>query len=206
MIPTAIPIPTTIRAVTTTMTDAPLDDRQEAGSRQGGQLLRQAPLVAILTLQTICAIYLVRDMVGSVLGIYYEPLAWEYTEYLDIGAAIGLIAGIGLGARMLVLSLREGREAQEKLARAKSAFVDLVEQRFADWALSPAERDVALFSIKGMSVAEIAALRGTSEGTIKAQAAAVYRKAGVGNRHQLLSLFIEDLFDPSTPASANTPR
>lgn len=80
--------------------------------------------------------------------------------------------------------------------------MDLTEQRFADWRLSPAERDVALFSIKGMSVAEIAALRGTSEGTVKAQAAAVYRKAGVGNRHQLLSLFIEDLFDPAAfPAS-----
>ena len=184
------------------MTDAPLADQREGAARQRSQLLRQAPLVAILTLQTICAIYLVRDMVGSVLGLSYEPLAWEYTEYLDIGAAVGLIAGIGLGGRMLAHSLRAGREAQEKLARAKSAFMDLTEQRFTDWALSPAERDVALFSIKGMSVAEIAALRGTSEGTIKAQAAAVYRKAGVGNRHQLLSLFIEDLFDPSAfPAS-----
>ncbi len=184
------------------MTDAPLADQREGAARQRSQLLRQAPLVAILTLQTICAIYLVRDMVGSVLGLSYEPLAWEYTEYLDIGAAVGLIAGIGLGGRMLAQSLRAGREAQEKLARAKSAFMDLTEQRFTDWALSPAERDVALFSIKGMSVAEIAALRGTSEGTIKAQAAAVYRKAGVGNRHQLLSLFIEDLFDPSAfPAS-----
>ncbi|NHF72565.1 helix-turn-helix transcriptional regulator [Paracoccus sp. 12-3] len=144
-------------------------------------------------------------MVASVFGIYYEPLAWEYTEYLDIGAAVGLIAGIGLGGRMLALSLRAGREAQEKLARAKSAFMDLIDQRFTDWALSPAERDVALFSIKGMSVAEIAALRGTSEGTIKAQAAAVYRKAGVGNRHQLLSLFIEDLFDPAAVPTAARP-
>lgn len=184
------------------MTDAGLEERRDASPRPGGQVLRQAPLVAILALQTVCAIYLVRDMVGSVLGLQYEPLAWEYTEYLDIGAAVGLIAGIGLGGRMLALSLRAGREAQEKLARAKSAFMDLTEQRFADWRLSPAERDVALFSIKGMSVAEIAALRGTSEGTVKAQAAAVYRKAGVGNRHQLLSLFIEDLFDPAAfPAS-----
>lgn len=188
------------------MTDARLAETGRAAPRSGSLVLRHAPLVAILALQTICAIYLVRDMVSSILGIEYEPLAWQYTEYLDIGAAIGLISGIGLGGRMLALSVRAGREAQEKLARARSAFVDLIEQRFADWALSPAERDVALFSIKGMSVAEIAALRGTSEGTIKAQAAAVYRKAGVGNRHQLLSLFIEDLFDPSAPVSADPPR
>lgn len=167
-----------------------------------GILLKNAPLIAILALQSICAIYLLRDMALSVLGIYYEPLAWQYLEYLDIGAALGLVAGIALGGQMLVKSLRQRHQAEEKLRRAKTAFAELAEQRFQDWGLSPAERDVALFSIKGLSVAEIAGLRGTSEGTIKAQAAAVYRKAGVGNRHQLLSLFIEDMFDPALMAGA----
>ena len=54
---------------------------------------------------------------------------------------------------------------------------------------------MALFAIKGMSTAEIARLRTTSEGTVKAQTAAIYRKAGVSGRPQLLSLFIE-VFDP----------
>ena len=169
-----------------------------------GHLLKHAPLIAILALQSLCAIYLVRDMVLSVLGIYYEPLAWEYLEYLDIGAALGLIAGIALGGHMLVQSLRRRQRAEEKLRLARTAFGDLALQRFADWGLSPAEREVALFSIKGLSVAEIAGLRGTSEGTIKAQAAAVYRKAGVGNRHQLLSLFIEDMFDPALMPAVST--
>jgi DNA-binding CsgD family transcriptional regulator len=71
--------------------------------------------------------------------------------------------------------------------------MDLLAQRFEEWALTPAERDVALFAIKGMSLAEIATLRATSEGTVKAQTAAIYRKAGVSGRPQLLSLFIEDL-------------
>ncbi len=52
---------------------------------------------------------------------------------------------------------------------------------------------MALFSIKGMSLAEIAELRNTSDGTVKAQSNAIYRKAGVSGRPQLLSLFIEDL-------------
>jgi len=33
------------------------------------------------------------------------------------------------------------------------------------------------------------------EGTVKAQTNAIYRKAGVSGRPQLLSLFIEDLMD-----------
>jgi DNA-binding NarL/FixJ family response regulator len=60
------------------------------------------------------------------------------------------------------------------------------------------ERDVALFAIKGMTTAEIAQWRDTSEGTVKAQTNAIYRKAGVTGRPQLLSLFIEDLMDEAT--------
>jgi DNA-binding NarL/FixJ family response regulator len=36
-------------------------------------------------------------------------------------------------------------------------------------------------------------LRQTSEGTVKAQTNAIYRKAEVSGRSQLLSLFIDDL-------------
>ena len=55
-------------------------------------------------------------------------------------------------------------------------------ERFDDWALTPAERDVALFALKGLSLAEIARLRSTSQGTVKAQTNAIYRKAGVTGR------------------------
>ncbi len=52
-------------------------------------------------------------------------------------------------------------------------------------------------SIKGLSTADIANLRNTSEGTVKAQTNAIYRKAGVSGRPQLLSLFIDELMtDP----------
>jgi DNA-binding CsgD family transcriptional regulator len=47
-----------------------------------------------------------------------------------------------------------------------------------------------------MTSADIAQSRGTSEGTVRAQTAAVYRKAGVKGRAQLFGLFIEDLIEP----------
>ena len=70
-----------------------------------------------------------------------------------------------------------------------------MDERFADWDLTPAERDVALFAIKGFSTQDIAELRGVSEGTVKAQSNAIYRKAGVTGRAQLLSLFIDELVE-----------
>jgi DNA-binding CsgD family transcriptional regulator len=114
-------------------------------------------------------------------------------ELLEIGAAIGLILGVVLGGLMLRRALRERHKAEEQLRRASGAFMDLLHERFGEWGLTPSEKDVALFAIKGMSTAEIASLRATSEGTVKAQTNAIYRKAGVSGRSQLLSLFIEDL-------------
>ena len=64
--------------------------------------------------------------------------------------------------------------------------------------LTPAESDVALFAIKGMSTKEIAGMRDSSDGTVKAQTNAIYRKAGVGSRTQLLSLFIDDFMNVAT--------
>ena len=78
-------------------------------------------------------------------------------------------------------------------ARRRAPFMDLISDRFREWELTPAERDVALFAIKGLSTLEISELRSTSEGTVKAQTNAIYRKAGVSGRSQLISLFVEDL-------------
>jgi DNA-binding NarL/FixJ family response regulator len=71
-----------------------------------------------------------------------------------------------------------------------------MQNRFTDWGLTPAEKDVALFIVKGFSIQEISGLRETSDGTVKAQMAAIYRKAGVSSRAQLVTLFIDHLIDP----------
>ena len=130
-------------------------------------------------------------------------MSWKTREMLEIAAAFGLITGAVLGGFAMRRVVRDRNTAQERLRRASGAFMDLLEERFAEWGLTPAERDVALFAIKGMSTAEISALRATSEGTVKAQTNAIYRKAGVSGRSQLLSLFIDDLMrDEGTVRSA----
>lgn len=154
---------------------------------------RAAPYIAILIIQALCAFFFVSDILSSVIGLRTTPISWEMREALEIGASVGLILGVVLGGLMLRRALRERHKAEEQLRRASGAFMDLLQERFGEWGLTPSEKDVALFAIKGMSTAEIAALRATSEGTVKAQTNAIYRKAGVSGRSQLLSLFIEDL-------------
>ena len=152
---------------------------------------RTGVVVAILAVQAVSAVLFIANIGFSVLGV--TPVAWVVNEITEIGAAVGLVLGTVLGGLALRRSHIRTREAEAKLRAASGAFMELLEEKFAAWALTPAERDVALFAIKGMSTQEIAQIRQTSEGTVKAQTAAIYRKAGVTGRPQLLSLFIEDL-------------
>ncbi len=149
-------------------------------------------------IQALCAVFFVSDILSSFFGVTTTPLSWEYREYLEIGAAFGLIIGLALGGLMLRRALRERNAAEARLRRASGAFMDLLTERFQEWGLTPAEKDVALFAIKGLSTSDIAVLRATSEGTVKAQTNAIYRKAGVTGRSQLLSLFIDDLMRDET--------
>ncbi len=150
-------------------------------------------IFAVLVVQVACAIFFVSDILFGIVGLRTEPISWQTRELMEIGAAIGLILGGVLGAVALRRSVKRRRQVEGQLRLASGAFMELLEERFDDWGLTPSERDVALFAIKGLSTQEIAVLRDTSDGTVKAQTNAIYRKAGVSGRPQLLSLFIEDL-------------
>ncbi len=160
-------------------------------------------VAALFLAQALSAIIFVSDVFSSIVGFESSALSWEARELLEVAAAFGLIAGAVLGGLAMRRIVLDRNKAQERLRRASGAFLDLLEERFLEWGLTPAERDVALFAIKGMSTAEISVLRATSEGTVKAQTNAIYRKAGVSGRSQLLSLFIDDLMrDEGTVRSA----
>jgi len=162
-------------------------------------LARLWGIVGILAVQVICAFFFISDILSSYIGFTTQPLSWEMREMVEIGAAAGLGIGVVFGAVALWRANRQRNAAEERLRLASGAFMVLMRERFAEWGLTPAEADVAFFAIKGLSTAEIATLRKTSEGTVKAQTNAIYRKAGVSGRPQLLSLFIDDLMgDDST--------
>ena len=159
--------------------------------------------VIIVGLQVLCTIFFVSDILLTLIGIRSVPLTWQTRELLEIGAALGLLLGAVLGISVLRRARTRTRTVEAQLRVAAGAFADVLEDRFTGWGLTPAERDVALFLIKGLSTSEIAGLRRTSEGTVKAQTNAIYRKSGVNSRSQLLSLFIDDLMhDPLLPDSA----
>ena len=166
---------------------------------------RNLVLWLLVPVQLLCAGFFIWDIAVSVFGLRSTPIAWEFRELIEIGAALGLIVGVIVTAWFLWASLRRNAVFEEQLRAASGAFSEVLEERFTDWGLTPAEREVAWLTLKGFSIAEIAGLRETSEGTVKAQSYAIYRKADVSGRTQLLSLFIEDLLNVDSGAGAPAP-
>lgn len=71
-----------------------------------------------------------------------------------------------------------------------------IREQFEEWQLTPAEAEIGLLLLKGLSLKEIADVRTTGERTVREQARAIYRKAGVPNRSALSAFFLEDLLLP----------
>ena len=157
--------------------------------RLGGKRLI---LWSLLGLQIVCTLFFVVDVVAGILGTPDFPGGIHH-EALELVVVVALILGIAFTS----LEIRRAQQLQKRmeaqLKAASGAFFQLLEDHFDLWSLTESERDVALLAIKGLSIAEIAQVRRTKEGTIKAQCNAIYRKAGVNGRPQLLSHFIEEL-------------
>ncbi|QSX36732.1 helix-turn-helix transcriptional regulator [Shewanella sedimentimangrovi] len=80
----------------------------------------------------------------------------------------------------------------EMLLDARHRLADLMAKQFQIWGLSQSEKEVGQLLLKGLSLKEISLLRGTAEKTIRQQASAIYKKAGVSGRHGFAAWFIED--------------
>ena len=91
------------------------------------------------------------------------------------------------------------QDAQQWLEVNKNLLAGLAKQilkQFTEWQLTPAEIEVGMLLLKGLSHQAIADLRAASERTIRDQARAIYRKSGLCGRSDLSAFFLEDLLLP----------
>ncbi len=148
-------------------------------------------LMALIAFQVLCSAFFVLDIIedfaaGDAVLTHMLP---------ELGATVGLFVGLAFEVRALMHLLRRQAVMEKSLGVAAGALAELMEDYFREWGLTPAEADVAAFTIKGCSIAEIAEMRGSAEGTVKTHLNAIYRKAGVQGRGQLVSVLIEDLLN-----------
>jgi len=157
-------------------------------------------------------------------GLIFLLIAWDLVEDFSHGTgglhvtlefAVLLLAACGgaLLARRAYVARASLRALQRDLEQVRGdsmrwrqdsrALIEglslAIQHQFEEWKLTAAESEVALLLLKGLSLKEIAALRATSERTVREQARSVYRKADLGGRSALSAWFLEDLLLPPAP-------
>lgn len=106
-------------------------------------------------------------------------------------------------AGQLEASRAEAARWRAESSQLAGGLADAIDRQLEHWGLSPAEKEVALLLLKGLAHKEIAAIRQTGEATVRQQARAIYKKAGLGGRHDLAAFFLEDLLAPRSPEPAS---
>jgi putative tricarboxylic transport membrane protein len=91
---------------------------------------------------------------------------------------------------------RSSREALQRTLDSAAVRVGMhaqIEREFNSWGLTDAERSVAHLMLKGLRFKDIARARNTSDRTVRQQAQAIYRKAGLDGRTDLAAYFLESV-------------
>ena len=157
--------------------------------RKGAVFLGMALLLACMA---FFSFDVVADIVEHVLG----NVPYNARELFHL--IFEMLAVVGLGYALLTLRVylrliqSEAERSRETIHMLRGNFDEVLRDKFEDWGLTTAERDVTLLIIRGLSVADIAAARNTAPGTIKAQSTSIFRKIGVGSKTELMSTIIDE--------------
>jgi len=170
----------------------------------------EAKIINMLYIKELIILVLLTLVVaGNLVDVVYDyregaSLAHLGVELFLILASFTLITILSFGIwqqsrsnrRLKAELARRSNEGQQELspslAAARHELAKMLQEQFEAWQLTQTEKEVSMLLLKGLSFKEIAAVRGTSEKTVRQQASAIYRKSGVSGRHAFSAWFIED--------------
>jgi len=146
----------------------------------------------------------------AIVALIAADLIVDYQEggsLFHLGTELGVLLAAACGVALLLMQLRRSRSDLVRVRRRAEQWREenqqllaglgwAIDRQFQRWGLTPAESEVGLLLLKGLSHKEIANARQTSERTIREQARSLYRKAGLTGRASLSAFFLEDLLLP----------
>lgn len=170
--------------------------------------LSQQKLIKIgLVLYASIFVLIALDVVSD----YGEGIDWGHIV-VELGVLLIAVAGLSLLGHAYYQSTQHTMQnlqtdllnAQQEARRWRNENQDLlkglgieIQKQFSRWELTQAESEIGLLILKGFSHQEIADIRNASERTVREQARALYRKAGLAGRSELSAFFLEDLLLPN---------
>ncbi|HEY5618378.1 MAG TPA: LuxR C-terminal-related transcriptional regulator [Vicinamibacterales bacterium] len=138
-----------------------------------------------LALELVGIVPVVTTSVG--LAVLFRVAARQREEHLTV-------------IRDLEVARIQGERWRSEARTLLNGLGEAIDAQFSRWNLTEAEREVALLLLKGLSLKEIAAVRASTERTVRAQARSLYSKAGLTGRAALSAFFLEDLLAPISGA------
>lgn len=159
----------------------------------------------IITILLGTAIFVGMDLfTDSSEGVGWWHLAAEgFVALTALAGVVFLLRGSFALKRSLAAEVLKSSslqtEAEQWRKQAKVHIEGLsqeIERQLTSWRLTISEKEVAFLLLKGLSLKEIAEIRKTLEKTARAQATAIYEKAGLSGRSELAAFFLEDLLGP----------
>lgn len=167
---------------------------------------------AVRTRTVVAWLLVVMAAAGTVDLLTDSPRVWRGSHavvelsfiFAAVASAILLLRGWRdterslAGVRAALAARQAERDHWQALARnALRGLGEAMDRQFDDWALTPAEKETAMFLLKGYSHKETASLTGRGERTVRQHAVSVYRKSGLSGRAELAAFFFEDMLLPS---------
>lgn len=149
-----------------------------------------------------CGALLCFDIGGEIHAFTAYPQSVSLAAMAHLVAETVATFGVGLAFLInqaaLRRSVREAAEVKDCLSALRDDFDRHMHKRFSGWGLSPAETDVALLTVRGLKIAEIAKIRGAQIGTIKSQLSMIFKKSGASTRTEFVARFVDDFLELTT--------
>lgn len=147
----------------------------------------------------LSGLVLLFDIGGELHAALLYPANLSGMTWLHLGLEIAASVSLGIAFVLVRRDMRRSNLAKdcetEKLRTLRSEFDAFLQRRFVVWGLSTAEADIALLTLRGLRISEIAEIRNTREGTIKSQLSSIFRKSSVHNRTEFVAQFIDEFLD-----------
>lgn len=141
--------------------------------------------------------------------VWSDYRAGSPLTHLAVEAGVVMLASMGA---FLILSQnsalrKEVQLTQQELSELKSQAIQwktenqtliqglsqAIDRQMQDWQFTPAEKEVALLLLKGLSFKEISTIRESTEKTVRHHAQKIYEKSKLAGRAELSAFFLEDL-------------
>lgn len=128
-------------------------------------------------------------IIGAV--FQFRIIKWQSKEMLNFKAKIAELDEINTQLKI------DQDEFKKKITHLSDEFLLYIDEQFNKWMFTRGEKEIALLLIKGLSMKEIADIRGSAENTVRQQSSQIYKKSQLNGRMELSAFFLDDLLSLS---------